>query len=129
MRLVRYASSEVGIFGELQNDDGKHLYYTLEHAYFLDGNYVPKIPIGTYKCVRGQHQLEHMTEPFTTYEITGIDGHSKILFHWGNYNADSSGCVLVGLDHTAEMITNSKEAFNEFMQYMGTVQEFNLQVS
>lgn len=117
-----------GIFGTLEDDQALFFMYTLEHSY-LDGEvYNPKIPKGTYTCVRGKHQLEHMTEPFETFEITGVPNHDHILFHVGNYNKDSQGCVLLGLDLSGDEVIDSRKAFEIFMECQRGVNEFTLEV-
>ena len=118
-----------GVFGELSNDVGNVIAHTLEHAYD-DGNggWAPKIPVGTYACVRGTHQL-HGGGPFTTFEITGVPGHSGLLFHAGNWNKDSEGCVLLGEAQSGNMVTNSRAAFVKFMQLQIGVDQFTLTVS
>jgi len=129
MFLKRNAAVAEGIFGSLSTAGGTHLFATLEHAYEQpDGTYAPKLPPGTYACVRGQHQLAHMAQPFTTFEITGVPGHTNILFHVGNYNEDSEGCVLVGAVRSDNMITHSKMAFEAFMDLQSGVDQFNLTV-
>ena len=116
MILTRNKINEYGVFGELTQDDGTHIAYTLEHNF--DGQ--PKVAAGTYTCVRGEHRLNGMTDDFTTFEITGVSDFqgrhvSGILFHWGNYNKDSEGCVLLGTGVTDTMVTNSRSAFENFM--------------
>ena len=65
--------SDDGIFGVLLDEAGNQIAVTLQHAYEqVDGKFSPKIPAGTYECVRGKHQLAGMTEPFETFEITGV---------------------------------------------------------
>lgn len=128
MKLVRGELSKDGIFSLLSQDDGSELFLCLEHAY-QDGNvYVPKLPNGTYVCVRGLHTLEHHPEPFETFEITRVPGHSDILFHIGNSNADSAGCVLLGLARNFVSILNSKDAFAKFMNLMVGIDSFTLEV-
>jgi hypothetical protein len=111
-----------GIFGELRDLNDLLIAITLEHAYPLDDDdgFYPKIPVGTYHCERGIHQLEGMPNPFETFEITQVPNHSKILFHWGNWNDDSSGCVLLGKalapSTKGQMITDSRAMFAKFMQ-------------
>jgi hypothetical protein len=123
-----------GIFGELADANGKTIAFTLEHAYD-DGNgsFVPKVQPGVYLCERGEHQLEHMAAPFSTFEITGVEGHTNILFHWGNFNRDSSGCVLLGTSMAAQsdgtqMITASRAAFEKFMNLQSDIPLFYLLV-
>lgn len=136
LTLTRSAIAKDGVLGTLKSNDLSFSCVTLEHAYedITSANrFNPKLPAGTYKCVRGQHRLHNMTSDFTTFEITGVPGHSNILFHWGNYNRDSEGCVLIGDAVTTDsdgevMITSSRLTFSEFMQFQNEVNEFILTV-
>lgn len=136
LTLTRKEYRPDGIFSDLRkNDTGDLVAVTLEHAYAdpHDSEYLPKIPSGTYTCVRGQHRLHNMTQDFTTFEITGVAGHSNLLFHRGNYNSNSEGCVLLGQFKTLtsdgnQMITNSKQTFNDFMSLQAGVDTFTLTV-
>lgn len=130
--LARTSKGKDGIFGELLNDFWGVMAITLEHAYPDAFSYMPIAPVGIFTCVRGYHQLVGMKEPFETFEITGIKGHRNILFHAGNWNIDSSGCVLLGqtLSHDGKgrMITNSKETFENFMERLIGVEHFELTI-
>jgi hypothetical protein len=124
-----------GVFSQLTSDDsGKLIAMTLEHAYPQeDGSYAPKIQPGTYTCVRSLHQLHNMERPFITFEITGVTGHTNILFHVGNFNEDSEGCVLLGEYITrsatgVQMLTNSRVTFEKFMSFQENVTSFTLTV-
>lgn len=134
MVLRRLANRQDGIVGELQSDDILSFKCaTLEHAYADDrGGWFSKIPIGFYKCVRGMHKLTH-GPMFETFEIKYVPGHTGILFHTGNFNNDSMGCVLLGermedRPGQAVMIANSKITFELFMRAQRNVKEFNLTV-
>lgn len=135
MRLTRTDHKASGIFGAIEPEDEAFLLLTGEHAYLdhqVDHHeyYLPKVPLGTYICVRGLHRLAHMTEDFETFEVTGVEGHTDILFHSGNYpQVDSAGCILLGLasDFNTE-VTHSKLAFERFMEYLEGVDEFTLEV-
>lgn len=118
-----------GIFGELKTGDGKFVAYTLEHSY----DNKPKLADGNYTCVKGPHRLHGMTEDFTTYEIKGIpdfDGKpvTGVLFHWGNYNKDSEGCVLLGSSQTPTMVVHSRDTWASFMTYLAGRDSFTLTV-
>lgn len=129
MKLTRTSYEESGIYGILSQDDGSQIAVTLEHAYQQDdGSFAPKTPSGIYQCVLGQHELASMTAPFQTYEITNVPGHSNILIHMGNYNADSEGCVLVGANRVDNMITNSRVTFASFMESMAGIDSFQLEI-
>jgi hypothetical protein len=113
--LKRTDFTQNGIFSILTSDKGD-VFHCLEHAYLQpDGTYKTKIPVGTFTCVRGPHRLHGMTTNFETFEISGVVGHDNLLFHWGNYNKDSEGCVLVGTARVGDMVTNSRAAFGRFM--------------
>ncbi len=127
LTLQRLDYREDGIFSELLNEQGHVLVFTCEHSY----NHRPKLYLGTFTCKRGTHQL-HSGPPFETFEVTGVNGHSGILFHKGNTQADSEGCILVGdyYGHDGEQMAvfNSKVAFTELMKTLEGVATFTLEV-
>lgn len=139
LTLNRSEKREDGIFGILRDEARKQVAVTLEHAYDSgngDGSYTAKIPDGTYTCVRSMHRLHGMTDDFETFEITNVPGHTNILFHWGNYNSDSDGCVLLGRRilpdtrsiATGNMISSSRNTFNAFMDLQKGLNQFTLTV-
>ena len=133
LTLTRKEKRSDGIFSDLKDADGNVIAECLEHAYD-DGNggWEPKIIDGTHPCVRGPHRLHGMTEDFVTFEITGIPGHSDLLFHWGNYNRDSEGCILVGqkiaVNEDGQMVTNSRVTWQKLMDLQDGVDTFSLTV-
>lgn len=133
LTLTRQEYREDGIFSILTDENGKVLAHTLEHAYD-DGNggFAPKIPDGTWVCQRGPHRLHGMTADFITFEITGVAGHSDLLFHWGNWNKDSEGCILMGegiaQSAQGQMVTASKVAFQALMDLQNGIDSFTLTV-
>jgi hypothetical protein len=127
---MRDSYTENGVFGVLWSDDGSFSCQTLEHAYLFHDGILPKLPVGIYICKRGMHQLEGMTKPFETFEITNVPKHTDILFHTGNVNADSSGCVLVGAQRIEDKeILGSRAAFAALMDHLKYVDTFELAVS
>lgn len=124
LTLNRILKKEEGIFSELRDEKGVLIAFTLEHSYSLE----PKIYNGTFKCMRGTHQL-HDGVPFVTFEIMGVEGHSNLLFHAGNFNHDSEGCILLGQEIVNNMITNSKQTFLKFMELQSELDIFTLTVA
>lgn len=124
MILIRHRFVESGIYGELFDDNEVFLAVTLEHSY----NNKPKLISGEYVCRRGVHRLHTNPAPFETFEIEGVPGHDNILFHVGNFNKDSDGCVLLGEDFGEEMIVRSRAAFSAFMLKLADKSEFRLVV-
>jgi hypothetical protein len=135
-KLIRDFFRYDGVFGHFYFDGEEEPFMvTLEHAFPQDSEtYFPIIPNGIFTCRRGIHSL-HNGIPFETFEVTGIEGHSGLLFHPGNYNKDSEGCILVGTVVTTydskgdKMITGSRDKFQEFMKRLDGVNEFQLKVS
>lgn len=124
--LKRISGTEYGIFSTL-TIAGK-TFYTLEHAYPKEKSFSPKIEgLGEYQCKRGPHTLH--SGPIETFEVLGVQGHSGILFHVGNFNKDSEGCILVGLSKSDKQINESTKAFAEFMELLKGVNEFTLEVT
>lgn len=128
-KLVRKSFRPDGIFSELFNEKGELIAHCLEHSY----DNKPKVPNGKFTCQRGPHRLHGMTQDFITFEIEGIAGHDNILFHWGNYNKDSEGCVLVGKTHAqspegVHMVTASRDTFAKFMAALEGQNQFDLVV-
>lgn len=120
-----------GIFSDFYLN-GTHFCKTLEHAFPSGEGWMPKLPRNwTYTCKRGTHQLDH-GDPFVTFEITGVPGHSGILFHVGNFNKDSDGCVLQGAEIVKDAgwwISHSRLTFQAFMHLLEGVDSFELEVS
>lgn len=129
MTLTRTEYRDDGIFGELRDDTGTVIAVTLEHSY----DKVPKIPAGTYTCVKGQHQLHSMTHPFTAFMLENVPNHTNCLIHMGNWNDDSDGCILVGKDVAqspkGQMITASIITFNALMTSLAGADSFVLQIA
>lgn len=127
--LRRIAYRPDGIFSVLLLD-GAPRFVTLEHAYQNPSGWQPIIPAGEYQCQRGTHQLTS-SGPFETYEVTGVAGHTGLLFHWGNANKDSEGCVLVGMQfglYASAQVLVSRPAFLNFMDWASARQSLSLSV-
>lgn len=127
--LTRKISALNGIWGELHAEDGSLVAYTLEHSF----DCLPKLAVGTYVCVRGIHKLASRPDPFVTFEVKNVpDFQGKpvtgILFHRGNWNEDSEGCILVGSSYANGMLSNSALALDEFLSLQDGVDSFNLVV-
>lgn len=133
MILQRLEFRSDGIFSNLLTDDCHEIADALEHAYQDEsGAWRPKIPNGTFTCVRGKHRLHPDSEEFETFEITGVPGHDGLLFHRGNWEDDSKGCVCLGeriqQSDRGQMVVASRDAFRRFMEAHEGVQEFTLTV-
>lgn len=138
MLLINQHFRSDGIFGTLCDESGLRVAYTIQHAYenpnASPGDYawIPKIPPGTYTCKRGIHKLHKKSQEFETFEITGVEGHTGLLFHPGNKNDDTEGCVCPGEwlieDEKCWKVMNSRESFQSIMTLQEGINEFPLTV-
>lgn len=106
---------------------------TVERSYPVDpaqprGEQYVKIPPGRYVCKRSVFYRGG----YDTYEITGVVGHSRLLFHRGNAEEDSDGCILVGRRFgfvgMRPAVLESREGFAEFMRLTWGRSSFGLRV-
>lgn len=131
LTIYREQIGPQGAFSTIHEPDGGRLCVACEHSYQDGDIWLPKIPAGTYVCKRGIHQLAG-GEPFETFEVTGVTGHEGLLFHSGNTENDSHGCILVGTMvgqlYGLPAVLNSRTAFDLFMSKQVGVDEFQLTV-
>ncbi len=92
MTLIRAFSDWSVTLGMIQIDGLKHSpIFTLENP--LRATSVDSlIPAGVYKC----KHYDSAKYP-DVFEICDVPGRTKILIHAGNFEGDTTGCVLVGL--------------------------------
>lgn len=128
LRLENVDFSPDGIFGVLEDPQTAFALDTLQHSYEGPGGYVPKLSPGIYTCTKGIHKLKNMIDEFITFQVENVPGHTGILFHCGNFNSDSDGCILVGFRKEGEAILESQLAFQHFMDYTKDVDSFTLEV-
>lgn len=132
LTLKRLQVRDDGCFSILtKDDDGSTVCVAAERTFGENGAPTVVVPAGRYRCVRGLHSLNGINF-FHTYEVTGVLGHTGILFHPGNTELDSKGCVLTGRHFGAVnnmmAVIDSRLAFNDFLALQGGAEEFWLTV-
>ena len=90
-KIKRWAGTDDGTLGRLTL--GAESVYCLEEEDRDNERNVSRIPAGTYKCVRTWYNKGG----YETFEVTGVPNRTRILFHWGNTQEDTEGCILPGL--------------------------------
>jgi hypothetical protein len=68
------------------------------------------IPGGTYSVVTYPSPHFDRLMPL----IEGIPGRSDIEIHFGNYESETRGCVLLGETQGPDFVGNSRQAFDDF---------------
>ena len=127
MILGRIKDTEFGTFGVLFHN-GIPFALTLENTWLNNVRDVSCIPIGKYVCRRF-----NSTKFGNTFQILGVPKRGNgeaIIFHKGNLDDDTRGCILIGeqfeLLNGEPAILRSGKGFAEFMEKNKYVNEFNL---
>jgi len=85
------------------------------------------IPVGDYICERVQSPKFK-----NTFEICDIPNRTDVLFHKGNIEDDSHGCVLIGEQYHRykgkASIKASREGFAEFLYRTKDIDVFHLKI-
>ena len=124
LTLKRLATGEEGTPGVLIYDNWPFA-LTLEREWLDNQVGISCISAGTYYC-------ERVDSPRfgDTFEVLEVLGRSHILFHKGNIDDDSHGCILVGEQfepiNGKKAIRASKKGYNEFMGILKDDDAFQL---
>jgi len=125
-KLVRIAYIRDGTFGVLF-DDLTPFCLTLEREWLNNIRNVSCIPEGKYVCGRVDSPKFGQT-----FMVGLVPSRSYILFHKGNIEDDSHGCIILGEEY-GELkgkiaVLSSGKAFKEFQERLKTVENFNLEI-
>jgi hypothetical protein len=131
LRLIlrRFDHGKDYTYGLLTHPDMGILAATLENPWKNNEPYISCIPTknGFYLCKR-----IHSPRFGDTFKVTNVDGRTHILFHKGNTEPDTKGCILLGsyfgIMGGKRAIFNSKKAFDDFMKIVGGLEEFELDI-
>lgn len=91
--LQRSFKNKLFTLGALQIEGVDHKpIYTLENPWLNNKPWVSSIPAGDY-CIN-----KRISAKFgSCFEVYVVDGRTDILVHAGNTEADTNGCILVGM--------------------------------
>src|SRR3990167_11487521 len=124
--LKRIASRADGTFGVLLEGDLPFA-LTLERQWQNNAVGASCIPLGGYLCGR-----VNSPKFGKTFEVKAVKGRSAILFHKGNLDDDTHGCILVGerfdLLNGEVGITASADGFGEFTNRTANLDSFTLNI-
>jgi hypothetical protein len=126
VKLIRVASNLTATYGVLVQGNIPFA-VCLERPWRDNKKGESCIPAGNYECRR-------VNSPRfgNTFEVTNVPDRSEILFHKGNLEDDTHGCILVGESFNPVLgrpgITASKEGFEEFLHMVGMTNIFPLQI-
>ena len=112
MLIVRDSYTDQNVLGSLFMG-AEHVYYTLERPWLNNRRSVSCIPVGEYK---GAVQYSPRFKALLP-ELLDVPGRSQILIHAGNTEADTQGCILLGMgrDDVARTIQSSRVAVGKLL--------------
>lgn len=136
LTLSRAVKSSHGTLGVL--DGLGSIMYTFEEEDRGNQRSISRIPAGTYVCKRDYFHRGG----YPTFEITGVPNRERILFHIGNTEENTEGCILVGEDTGLLRVRDednsvlgyklavlqSRNAFRRFMQVLEHDDTFLLEI-
>lgn len=126
--LVRTTYTDIGTFGVLHDFDKTPICLILERPWKNNQRGISCIPCGTYICKR-------INSPKfgETFQVTNVKGRTAILFHVGNLQTDTHGCLVTGDSfnplYGQSAVLGSRKAFNKFMNILNPDDYFNLEIS
>lgn len=127
MQLVRIHDSRAGMFGALIIDD-QPFCVTLENPWLDNQVGISCVPPGTY------HVTRRDSPNFgDTFMLRDVPGRTDILFHHGNTEPDTRGCILLGKNYGTlagvPAIITSMKTRRQFMAKMAGTGTFMLEIS
>ncbi|MBU1003008.1 MAG: hypothetical protein KKE73_10855 [Proteobacteria bacterium] len=96
---------------------------TMEREDLLNAQNMSSIPAQQYLCRR-----VNSPKFGNTFEVVGVPGRSAVLFHKGNTQEDSHGCILLGSKFADNAVAESAPAFEKFLKLMDGHDEFHLTI-
>ena len=124
--LKRVSNTIHGTFGVLL-EGAIPFAVTLENPWRDNKKNESCIPPGLYRCDRV------LSPKFgNTFEVVAVQGRSNILFHKGNLEDDTLGCVLLaeefGVLKDTPAVLSSGRGFSEFMERLKDKDRFSLNI-
>jgi hypothetical protein len=105
--------------------EGECFALTMEREWLDNQTGISCIPADTYTCKRADSPRFG-----NTFEVMDVPNRTHILFHKGNVDDDSHGCIIVGEEfgklRGAPAVLSSKRGYNEFMNIMKDDDGFRL---
>lgn len=77
------------------------------------------IPDGQYRCDPHGWEPKNLYRFKRVWQVIGVRSRSVILFHAGNDNTDTQGCILVGRGISNAGITDSQLAIDYLRRTIG----------
>jgi hypothetical protein len=104
--------------GVLYDDSARVFFTTFEDKPIPAGTYTVKLMPAAANPKHGE-----------SWEVQNVPGRTDILFHAGNDEDDSEGCILLGFGFNGRAISASSFAVARFRKFLANVKEFTLTIA
>lgn len=126
LEIIRLEEWDQGTIGVLKIDKSVFC-YTLEPNDLLNIENKSSIPAQQYTI-----KIHESPKYGVTYKVENVPDRDNILFHPGNTNADTAGCIIlgqvVGSLKSQRALLNSGYTFKEFIKTMDYVKKAHLTI-
>ena len=135
LTIHRVVTGDDGTFGVLLAEN-KPFALTVERQWLDNIRGQSCIPTGEYnvkRCIASpEYGFKNSPRFGDTFHVQNVKDRSKILFHKGNVDDDSHGCIIVGEQfgtlHDDIAVLSSRQGFGEFMSLLKGQNEFELTI-
>jgi hypothetical protein len=136
MVIRRIASRNDGMFGAVTWNNLPFA-VTVERPWLDNQTGISCIPAGHYICKRCRTSPDYGFRDSPkfgdTFQVMNVPGRSLILFHKGNLDEDSHGCIILGEQYEPfrsrpAAVLSSAKAFEEFKSLTHGIDEFLLDI-
>ena len=127
MKIIRVSNIDKCTMGVLIDNEGLPFCLTLENPWLDNQRSISCIPTGKYKC-----KIVDSPKYGKVYEVLDVPERTHILFHSGNVEKDTRGCILLGSNFgtlsAQPAVLSSRITVDKFMKYMDG-SDFDLEIS
>ena len=88
--------------------------HTLEDPWLENAPNVSCIPLGTYDCIMSMSARFGKMMP----QLLNVPGRTGIRIHGGNTDADTEGCILLGIEASGPTLRFSQQALGYFVPWL-----------
>lgn len=108
--LLRGLTKDLTTIGQLTDEDGTHIAYTLEDA-------ICSVKVYGESCIpEGDYEIKITYSPHFKRDLPlliDVPNYEGVRIHPGNTKEDTEGCILVGTAVEGDTITHSRDAFEK----------------
>ena len=124
--LLRDYQTEEVTLGRIFDPNSNFYLHTLELPWLDNKPNISCIPADCYTAKRDYYHKGG----YAAFELRNVPSRSEIKIHIGNWTRDVLGCIVVGKARMAKgnMVTSSRTAFREFMEYTKGHEYFELEI-